>query len=161
MSLHTLIISPSATRTRVLLTQGPDELMRANLPPPSCVHYERAVTTFLEGLSMWLDHKIQVVLSVDAQDASFCLGLTDELGIGHQRVFFDVSISLRNTRNRGRGAAKSSTVKAKDPGKARGRRRATARDRVHKADHSPTMAMAKWRRTCGALTAKRPTSCRS
>lgn len=78
--------------------------MRANLPPPSCVRYERAVTTFLEGLSMWLDHKIQVVLSVDAQGASFCLGLTDELGIGHQHVFFDVSVSLRKPRPHRRGA---------------------------------------------------------
>ncbi len=103
MPLHTLNISVSATQTRVLLTHGIDELMRANLPPPSCVLYERAVTTFIEGLSLWLDQRVQVVLSVAAQDASFCLGLTDELGVGHRRVFFHVAVALRNRRRR-RGA---------------------------------------------------------
>ena len=100
MEPHTVTIVPSDMRTRVLLTQGPDELMRAILPPPSAVRYERAAATLLEGLSMWLDHKLHVVLSVDAVDASFCLGLTDALGVGHHRVFFDVAVADRKTRRR-------------------------------------------------------------
>ena len=100
MHPHTVTIVPSDMRTRVLLTQGPDELMRAILPPPSDVRYERAVATLLEGLSMWLDHKLHVVLSVDARDASFCLGLTDELGVGHHRVFYEVTVAERRARRR-------------------------------------------------------------
>ena len=100
MHPYTVTIVPSDLRTRVLLTQGPDELMRAILPPPQDVRHERAAATLLEGLSMWLDHKLHVVLSVDAQETSFCLGLTDELGVGHHRVFYDVAVADRKTRRR-------------------------------------------------------------
>jgi hypothetical protein len=65
---------------------GPDELLRAILPAPTRVRHERAVMTFLEGLSLWLDATLPVVLSVDARQASFCLGLTDELGLGARSV---------------------------------------------------------------------------
>jgi len=76
--------------------------MRANLPPPSSLYYERAVATFLEGLSMWLDHKLHVVLSVDDSDASYCLGLTDNLGIGATHVFYDVDVRMpQSGRHRG------------------------------------------------------------
>lgn len=73
--------------------------MRAILPPRAAVHHERAVVTMLEGLSLWLDHKVHVVLSVDAKDASSCLGLTDALGVGHRSVFYEVAV---NDHNRGR-----------------------------------------------------------
>src|SRR5437764_74514 len=39
---YTVAMMPSATRTRVLVSQGPDELLRAVLPPPAAVHHERA-----------------------------------------------------------------------------------------------------------------------
>jgi len=74
--------------------------MRAILPPPREVRHEGAVATLLEGLSMWLDCKLHVVLSVDAKETSFCLGLTDELGIGHHGVFYDVAVADRKTRRR-------------------------------------------------------------
>ena len=100
MHRYIVTISTKGPQTRVLLTEGRDELMRANLPPPSCVYYERAVATFLEGLSMWLDHKLHVVLSVDAREASYCLGLTDDLGIGERHVFFDVEVKMHQARPR-------------------------------------------------------------
>src|SRR5678815_1738931 len=74
---YQVVIAPSATRTRVLVTEGSDELLRAVLPSPSQLRHERATTTFLEGLALWLDAKLHVVLSVDAKEAGFCLGLTD------------------------------------------------------------------------------------
>jgi hypothetical protein len=43
---------------------GPDELLRAVLPPPSQLQYERATITFLESLALWLNAKLHVVLSV-------------------------------------------------------------------------------------------------
>ncbi len=52
---------------------------------------------------MWLNHKLHVVLSVDAKEASYCLGLTDDLGLGAKHVFFDVDVRLNMSR-RGRGA---------------------------------------------------------
>ena len=95
---YQVVIVPSATRTRVLVTEGSDELLRAVLPSPSRVRHERATTTFLEGLALWLDAKLHVVLSVDAKEAGFCLGLTDEMGVGVRSVFFDVEVRDRRFR---------------------------------------------------------------
>jgi hypothetical protein len=95
---YTVVMIPSATRTRVLVSHGPDELLRAVLPSPSSVHHERAAITFLQGLSLWLDVKLRVVLSVDEREAGFCLGLTDEMGIGMRSVYFDVEVHDRRAR---------------------------------------------------------------
>ena len=97
---YQVVIAPSATRTRVLVTDGPDELLRAVLPSPSQLRHERATITFLEGLALWLDAKLHVVLSVDAKEAGFCLGLTDEMGVGVRSLFFDVEVRDRRARRR-------------------------------------------------------------
>jgi hypothetical protein len=97
---YTVMMVPSSTRTRVLVSHGVDELLRAILPPPSAVHHERAAISFLQGLSLWLDAKLHVVLSVDEQEAGFCLGLTDEMGIGLRSVYFDVEVHDRRARRR-------------------------------------------------------------
>jgi hypothetical protein len=97
---YQVVIAPSATRTRVLVTEGSDELLRAVLPSPSQLRHERATITFLEGLALWLDAKLHVVLSVDAKEAGFCLGLTDELGVGVRSLFFDVEVRDRRARRR-------------------------------------------------------------
>lgn len=96
---YQVVIVPSATRTRVLVTEGSDELLRAVLPS-SQLRHERATTTFLEGLALWLDAKLHVVLSVDAKEAGFCLGLTDEMGVGVRSLFFDVEVRDRRVRRR-------------------------------------------------------------
>ena len=97
---YQVVIAPSATRTRVLVTEGSDELLRAVLPSPSQLRHERATTTFLEGLALWLNAKLRVVLSVDAKEAGFCLGLTDELGVGVRSLFLDVEVRDRRVRQR-------------------------------------------------------------
>jgi len=97
---YTVVLSPSGTRTRVLVTDGPDELLRAILPSPSQMHYERAAIKILEGLALWLNTKLHVVLSVDEKDAAWCLGLTDELGVGSHSVYFDVEVRDRRVRRR-------------------------------------------------------------
>lgn len=97
---YTVVLIPSATRTRVLVTAGSDELMRAILPPPSQLQYERATTAFLESLALWLNAKLHVVLSVDAKEAGCCLGLTDELGVGVRSLFFEVEVRDRRARRR-------------------------------------------------------------
>jgi hypothetical protein len=42
----------------------------------------------IEALAQWVDTPIHVVLSVAAQDVSFCLGLTDELGCGTRSLYY-------------------------------------------------------------------------
>lgn len=97
---YTVVMVPSATRTRVLLSHGTDELLRAILPPPSAVRHEQAAQALLQGLSLWLDAKLHVVLSVDAREAGFCLGLTDEMGLGMRSVYFDVEVHDPRARRR-------------------------------------------------------------
>jgi len=98
--MYQVVIAPSATRTRVLVTEGCDELLRAVLPSSSRLPDERATITFLEGLALWLNAKLHVVLSVDAKEAGFCLGLTDEMGVGVRSLFFDVEVRDRRARRR-------------------------------------------------------------
>ena len=97
---YTVVIIPSPTRTRVLVTHGCDELLRAILPPPSARRRERATIEFLEGLAQWLDAKLHVVLCVDEREAGFCLALTDDMGIGMRSVFFDVEVHDPRARQR-------------------------------------------------------------
>ena len=97
---YQVVIVPSVTRTRLLVSDGPDELLRAILPPASQLQYERATITFLESLALWLNAKLHVVLSVDAKEAGCCLGLTDELGVGLRSLFFDVEVRDRRVRRR-------------------------------------------------------------
>jgi hypothetical protein len=103
MDSYRVVLSASAKWTRVLVSHGPDELLRAILPPPSLVKHERAAMTFLEALALWLDVTLPVVLSVDERDAGCCLGLTDELGVGVPSVFYRVEVVTRGRRRR-RGA---------------------------------------------------------
>lgn len=97
---YTVVIIPSPTRTRVLVSHGCDELLRAILPPPSSVRHQRAAITFLEGLAQWFDAKLHVVLSVDERAAGSCLALTDELGVGMRSVYFDVEVHNPRARQR-------------------------------------------------------------
>jgi hypothetical protein len=92
MAQYTVTLSLSAARSRVLLTVGTDELMRAILPPTSQVQHPRAVASILEGLAMWLDRPPRVVVSADELDASFFFGLTDELGLPCNSVYRSVEV---------------------------------------------------------------------
>ena len=100
MDSYKVVLSPTTKWTRILVSHGPDELLRAILPPPSQVRHERAARTLLEGLSLWFDTTLPVVLSVDAREAGFCLGLTDEMGVGVQSVFYRVEVVERARRRR-------------------------------------------------------------
>jgi hypothetical protein len=103
MDSYQVVVSPSSQRTRILLRQGPDELLRAVLPPPSRVRHERAAQTVLEGLSLWLDAALPVALCVGVKDAGFCLGLTDEMGMGARSVFYRVEVASPGDARRRRG----------------------------------------------------------
>jgi hypothetical protein len=104
---YTVVMIPSAMQTRVLVSHGPDELMRARLPPPSQVRHRRAVISWLEGMSLWLDAKLHVALFVEVRAAGSCLGLTDELGVEIQSLYFELEVldpaALRRRGQRIRG----------------------------------------------------------
>ena len=96
----TVSLTPSSTATQVRLLRGRDVLLAAELPPPAAVRHDRAARVLLEALSLWLDARLRVVLSVDAKADSFCLDLTDELGHGVHSVFYEVVVVTTGARSR-------------------------------------------------------------
>jgi hypothetical protein len=77
--LH-VVIAPSQNWTDVLAMSGPNEVLRARLGPPSQVH-RLAAPLLLEGLSLWYQRPLSVVLSAPESDASspLTLSLSDGL----------------------------------------------------------------------------------
>ena len=74
-----------------MVMKGQDEVLRAELPPLSEVAHDNAVRKVLEGLSLWLDQRLCVALSVREQDEdSFRLDLVDELGAGARSIYYVV-----------------------------------------------------------------------
>jgi len=94
--MSTLVrLSAEATRTRVLITRGPMDIGKAILPPSTSAH-PRAMSTLLEGLSLFLHERLCVVLCVDEPCASSAsLGLLDGLGFGERNVFYEVGVAVR------------------------------------------------------------------
>jgi hypothetical protein len=86
-----MVVKPSPLATRVLLTYGDDEVMRAALPPARAVH-PRAAPTLLEGLSLWLGRPLSVVLCADAEESSCALGLCDGFGFGLTTLHYEVDV---------------------------------------------------------------------
>jgi hypothetical protein len=92
MDPYCLLLVPSGTRTRLVLTQGPREGLRAVLPPLTHVRHGRAVTTLLEGLALWLDAPVRVALCAEASGTTYWLGLTDARGSGTRGLFHEVQL---------------------------------------------------------------------
>jgi hypothetical protein len=86
-------------QTRVLMMEGRNEMMRAVLGPSRGTH-PRAAATLLEGLALWHQQALSVVLSADVEGCSSALRLCDSLGIGERNVHYEVEIALREHRRR-------------------------------------------------------------
>jgi hypothetical protein len=95
-------LKPRLHSTRLLLTYGQNSVLKAVLPAPSQVH-PRAAATLLEGLSLWYQRSLSVVLYADGQDCSSGLGLCDGFGIGNWTVHYEVEVFDRSLRRRGLG----------------------------------------------------------
>jgi hypothetical protein len=93
-------IAPERDRTRVLVMSGLDEMMRAVLGPASQSH-PRAAATLLEGLALWHQRALTVVLYVEGTSSSSGLELCDGLGFGYPSVHYEVGVAVREHRRRG------------------------------------------------------------
>jgi len=103
MNGHILTIVVSETQTRLLLTHGPDELMRAVMPPVPPVQGVSSGPLLLQGIASWLNTRLHVVLCADALQTWSCLGLTDGLGCALDSLFYTVQVVDRGApRRRGR-----------------------------------------------------------
>lgn len=101
MSRPRLFCKPSSEATRLFLTWGESELLRAVLPPPGAQH-PTAAPTLLEGLSLWLQRPLSVVLCADVEGTSSALGLCDGFGIGRETLHYEVEV-VDPRRRRGLG----------------------------------------------------------
>ncbi len=61
-----------------------------------------AATTLLEGLSLWYQQPLAVVLCVGERSCGLELGLCDALGLGRRSVYYEVGIALDEARHRPR-----------------------------------------------------------
>ena len=77
-----------------MMMEGRDERMRAVLGPATRAH-PRAAETLLEGLALWQQQALSVVLCVDGGGSTSALRLEDALGFGVRNVHFEVEVALR------------------------------------------------------------------
>jgi len=92
-----VMIAPTTAQTRLLMKYRGQEVMRALLPSPLLLH-PKAASTLLEGLSLWLQQRLSVVLCADERDGS-SLGLCDEgLALPVANLFYEVGVAPIDSR---------------------------------------------------------------
>lgn len=95
----TVTIAPEPTRVRMLVTRNERDILKAVLAPATSTHF-RAASTLLEGLSLWYQQSLSVVVCADERGDSSALGLCDALGFGQRHLHFDVGIAASTPRRR-------------------------------------------------------------
>lgn len=93
MNRLTVTLDPRGEETRLLMMEGRDERMRAVLGPATRTH-PRAAETLLEGLALWHQQALSVVLCADVGGDMSPLRLEDALGFGVRNVHFEVEVAL-------------------------------------------------------------------
>jgi hypothetical protein len=91
MQPMTVVVAPTAESTRLLAMAGPHEMLRAKLGPAAHVH-RWAASTLLEGLALWHQEPLRVVLYAESEAIASPLMLTDGLGFGYQTFHFEIEV---------------------------------------------------------------------
>jgi hypothetical protein len=97
MERITVMLAPEAARVRMLATSPAGEILRAVLGPVAEMH-PRAAVTLLEGLALWHQRALSVVLCADGPDAGCAMGLFDALGLGERTLHYEVGIAASGGR---------------------------------------------------------------
>jgi hypothetical protein len=97
----TVTIAPERGQVRILARSGPHDLLKAILGPFAASH-PRAATTLLEGLALWHQQRLAVVLCADEESDGSALGLCDGLGYGRASLHYDVGLACPVRRPRRR-----------------------------------------------------------
>lgn len=115
MERISVIIAPDSARVRILARGGQGDILKAVLDPPGQAH-ARAAQSLLEGLSLWHQRPLAVVLCVDGPSDGHALGLCDSLGFGERNLHYEVGIAHRRTTRRLSGIADFSDLRQLDQG---------------------------------------------
>lgn len=86
------ILKASPRSTRVLVRVGPDDVLKAILSPPPVTAHPRALATFLEGLALWHQARLHVVISAADLAAWYQHGLVDDLYGSIDSVHYTVDV---------------------------------------------------------------------
>lgn len=88
-----VVLAPRRESTQMMAMWGQDEVLRAVLGPPHQVH-RLAAPQLLEGLSLWYQSPLSVVLSVGESGDSSALtrSLSDGLGLGESTLCYQVEV---------------------------------------------------------------------
>ncbi len=97
-----LTIVPRQQETRILMTEGPDDVLVARLAPVTAAHHRWAAPMLLEAIALWQDRPLRVVLSAESEDYLYSLGLCDGLGLGVSSLHYVVDIVDPREARRGR-----------------------------------------------------------
>ena len=98
MSDVTVILSPEPAQTRILTTIYDNEVLKAALPEIERAH-PRALPTLLEGLALWTQRRLSVVLVADEAATSSC-GATFEVLAETPSLHYEVGVAVRDRRRR-------------------------------------------------------------
>jgi hypothetical protein len=91
MEKLTVVIQPELGHTRLLATCGPEEILKAVLAPPTHAH-RRAAPTLLEGLALWFQQPVGVVLTLAELRDGIALDLCDAFGFGGRTLHYSVDV---------------------------------------------------------------------
>src|SRR5215208_4849293 len=82
-------IVPTPPETKLLVTVGRNEVLKARLGPAANLH-PSAAPMLIEAIARWYEQRVYVVISASADVISDDLGLSDGLGYGTRTLHYEV-----------------------------------------------------------------------
>jgi hypothetical protein len=80
---------PTRIETKLLVTVGRDEVLKARLGPATKIH-RSAAPMLMEAIALWYEQQVHVVISAGSDAISGDLGLSDGFGYGAQTLHYEV-----------------------------------------------------------------------
>ena len=96
-----MVIRPEADETKLLMMNGPRQVLKAVLPRGSRAH-PRAAATVVEGLALWYQRQVSVVLYADVWAEPFGTDFCDVFGFGERHLHYEVKVVDRGPREEGK-----------------------------------------------------------
>lgn len=88
----TVTLASEKDKVRILASAPTHDILKAVLDSPRRAH-PRAMATLLEGLALWHQRSLSVVLSADDADNGVAMHLCDALGYGRS-LHYDVDLAV-------------------------------------------------------------------